>query len=142
MRDEWLIKLNINKCKVVSYGRNTDHNYSHHINNAQLEQLDSIKDMGVKFNSQLKFDKHTDDKINKAYSFLGIIKRNFTCLYEDAFITLYKSLVRSHLEYAVQVWSPYTVSYIKQIEKIEMRATKQISSIKNFTSAERLKSLP
>jgi len=25
--DEWLIKLNINKCKVVSHGRNIDHNY-------------------------------------------------------------------------------------------------------------------
>ena len=24
--DEWLIKLNINKCKVVSYGRNIDSN--------------------------------------------------------------------------------------------------------------------
>jgi len=27
--DEWLIELNINKCKVVSYGRNIDHNYSY-----------------------------------------------------------------------------------------------------------------
>jgi len=44
--DEWLIKLNINKCKVVSYGRNIDHNYPYHINGVQLEQLDSIQDLG------------------------------------------------------------------------------------------------
>jgi len=62
--DEWLIKLNINKCKVVSYGRNIDHNYPYHINGVQLEQLDSIQDLGVNFDSQLKFHKHSpiDDK--------------------------------------------------------------------------------
>jgi len=37
--DEWLIKLNINKCKVISNGRNIDHNYPYHINGVQLEQL-------------------------------------------------------------------------------------------------------
>jgi len=70
--------------------------------------------LGVNFDLQLKFYKHIDDKINKAYSFLGIIKWNFTYLDKDAFITLYKALVRSHLEYAVKVWSPYTVAYIKK----------------------------
>ena len=113
--DEWLIKLNINKCKVVSYGRNIDRNYSDHINDVQLEQLDLIKDLGVDYDSQLKFHKHMDDKISQAYSFPGLIKRNFTYLCKDAFIKLYKSLIRSHLEYAVQVWSPYTVAYIKKI---------------------------
>jgi len=63
---EWLIKLNINKCKVVSYGRNIDHNYPYHINGVQLKQLDSIEDLGVNFDSQLKFYKHIDDKINRA----------------------------------------------------------------------------
>jgi len=57
---------------------------------------------------------------------------------KDAYITLYKSLVRSHLKYTVQVWSPYTVSCIKNIEKVQMRATKQISCIQNVTYAERL----
>jgi len=98
---------------------NIDHNYPYHINGVQLEQLDSIQDLGV----------NIDDKINKAYSFLGIIKRNFTYLDKDAFITLYKALVRSHVEYAVQFWSPYTVSYIKKIEKVQMRATKLITCI-------------
>ena len=75
--DEWLINLNINKCKVVSYGGNGDHNYSDHANNVQLGQSSSIKTMGVNFVLQLKFYKHIDDKINKAYSFLGMIKRHF-----------------------------------------------------------------
>ena len=67
--NEWLIKLNINKGKVVSYGRNVDHSYHYYINDVQLEQLDSISDLGVHFDSQLKFDNHIDEKINKAYSF-------------------------------------------------------------------------
>jgi len=31
---------------------------------------------------------------------LGLIKRNFIYLTEEAIVTLYKSLVRCHLEYA------------------------------------------
>ena len=88
--------------------------------------------MGVTSDSQLKSDRHIEDKINKAYSFLGIIKRNFTHLTKDAFLTLYKSLVRSHLEYAVQVWSPNTVAYIEKIEKVQMRATKILACTKNL----------
>jgi len=37
---------------------------------------------------------HIDDKNNKAYLFLGKIKRNFTYLSMDVFVTLYKSIVR------------------------------------------------
>ena len=70
-------------------------------------------------------------------TFLGILKRNFTYLCHNAFISLYKALVRSHLEYAVHVWSPYTVAYIKIIiiEEIQMRATQLITCIKNLTYA-------
>jgi len=31
--DNWLINLNIVKCKTVSYGRNVDNNYHYSINN-------------------------------------------------------------------------------------------------------------
>jgi len=43
-------------------------------------------------------------KINKAYSILGIIKRNFIHMDESSFVLLYKSMVRPHLEYANSVW--------------------------------------
>jgi len=38
---------------------------------------------------------------------LGIINRNFKNLDKLSFMLLYKSLIRSHLEFAHSVWSPY-----------------------------------
>jgi len=59
---------------------------------------------------------HCKEKINTAYSYLGIIKRNFIYLDEDAFVMLY-SLVRSHLEYANSVWNPHRLLLIKISKK-------------------------
>ena len=42
-----------------------------------FQKVDYIKDLGVFFDSQLTFSEHIYQKINKAYSMLGIIKKNF-----------------------------------------------------------------
>jgi len=57
--------------------------------------------------SQLTFKDHIQDKINKAYSMIGLLKRNFINMDCKTFILLYKALVRPYLEYANSVWSPY-----------------------------------
>jgi len=81
-------------------------------------------DLGVIFDNELNFVQHCKEKITTAYSYLGIIKRNFIYLDEDAFVMLYKSLVRSHIEYANSVWNPHRLGLIKDLEKVQMRATK------------------
>jgi len=43
-------------------------------------------------------------KINKAYMTLDVIKRNFKHLTVPTFVLLYKSMVRSHLDYCGSVW--------------------------------------
>ena len=52
--DNWLINLNIDKCKKFSFGRIIFSNYASHINNKEFENLNIIKHLGVVYDSNLK----------------------------------------------------------------------------------------
>ena len=88
------------KCKSVSYGRCIEYASEYTVSGIVIDKVDKIKDLGIVFDYRLKFDEHIDERSNKAYQMLGIIKRNFIHLTPDSFVVLYKSIVRSHLEYS------------------------------------------
>ena len=75
-----VIKINIGKCKVMSYSMREHIQTQYFIyddnNEHYLENL-NINDLGVIFDSRLSFREHIQEKIEKAYKMLGIIKRNF-----------------------------------------------------------------
>ena len=48
------------------------------------------------------------------------------------FVALYKSMVRSPLDYCCPVWSPYRKGDIEALEKVQKRATKLIPALKNL----------
>jgi len=75
----------------------------------ELERTSSMKDLGVIIDCKLKFQDPIKQRVNKAYSMLGILRRNFKEMDVDSFIWLYKVFVRSHLEYAESVWNPHYV---------------------------------
>ena len=54
----------------------------------ELKKLDSVCDLGVRFDSKLAFSEHINEKVNKAYSILGIIKRNFIYVDRHFYFTL------------------------------------------------------
>jgi len=87
--------------------------------------------------NNLTFRDYISEK-NKAYSVLGVIKRDFIYMDERTFILLYKSMVRPHVEFANSVWCPYKISDLKEIEKIQKRATKLIIKVKNKSYTDRL----
>jgi hypothetical protein len=97
-----------------------------------------MKDLGVVIDSELSFDIHISEKVNKAFQMLGIINRNFSDIDEFTFLLLYKTMVRSHLEYAGSVWNPYKTSQIESLEKVQKRATKLVNSCKKLSYRERL----
>jgi len=65
-------------------------------------------------------------KFKKAYAMLGLIKRNYNLLCRNSFVMLYKTMARSHLEYANAVWNPHREGLIKDLERVQMRATKLV----------------
>ena len=112
----------------VRYGRQLDDRRLYNIEGVELNFLDKIKDLGVTFQSSLTFVDHIYEVIKKCFSLLGLISRNFKDLTKDSFILIYKALVRSRLEFAVSVWSPWKKKDIEAIERVQKRATKMINS--------------
>jgi len=67
---------------------------------------------------------HINGKVDKAYSMFSIIKRNFLYLNKHSFVSLYKAMVRPHLEYANSVWCLYK----KETSKLLKRYKKELLS--------------
>ena len=100
------------------------------ISEIHLHRCEKVKDLGVLIDSKSSFE----------YSILGIIKRNFAHVGKESFV-LYKSMVRSRLEFSNSVWSPYKVGLIDMLEKVQKRATKMVSNCSKLSYFDRLKYL-
>ena len=63
--DTWLLRFHPDKCKHMHIGKkNDDNNYSLH--RKSLEKVIEEKDIGVVIDSDLTFEKHINEKVNKA----------------------------------------------------------------------------
>ena len=98
---EWLILLNIDKCKIMHLGRrNTAFNYT--INNGSsiqsLHKTTAERDLGVIMTSDLKSSQQVAASCSKANIALGRL-RHFSNFTIRSSRLLYTSLVRPHLEY-------------------------------------------
>ena len=54
---------------------------------------------------------------------------------------IYKGFIRSHMEYAIQAWSPYFKKDIDHLEKIQRMTTKLVHGYRKLTYEERLRRL-
>ena len=72
---------------------------------------------------------------------MGLINRTIEFKNDFVMLQLYKSLVRPHMDYCVQVWRPHLQKDIALLESIQRRYTKRIVSCKNLPYDDRLKHL-
>ena len=102
---KWQMSFNSEKCKVLRLGRpNLDEKCK--LNNTDLDNSECEKDLGVLVSSDLKPSNHCINARNKANRILGFISRSVSNRTAEVFLKLYLSLVRPHLDYAVQFWCP------------------------------------
>ena len=90
-----------------------------------MERVSSYKYLGVTITEDLSWSSHINEITKKARKHIGLLYRQFYAWSTpDALLTLYKSVVRPHLEYASQVWSPHLIKHINQLELVQKFALK------------------
>ena len=117
------LDINVSKCSVITFTRKKHPLiFTYFLKQSAVERVDHVRDLGVILDHKLLFDKHIDYIATKAYKTLGFLIRvssNFKNI--KTLKILYCSLVRSHLEYASQVWNPSYDIYISRLESIQKK---------------------
>ncbi len=123
-RNELLV--NKKKCFVKSFYRKLNPiAYDYNIDGFVLQRPEHICDLGVTFDTKLRFDKHIEVITSKAYKSLGLVIRNSSFIKEkDILQLLFYTYVRSRLEYSSLVWYPIYQVDISSLEKIQRRFLK------------------
>ena len=140
----WQMTYNYKKCHHLHVGKNyqnTEYTMETVNGPVKIAKVDSEKDLGVIFDSNMKSGEHINSKVTKANQVLGLIFRTFTYMDKEMFLYLFKSLIRPHLEYATVVWSPLCKKDIIQIENVQRRATRLVTSLQHLSYPDRLRSL-
>ena len=141
---DWLLGFNIEKCKVLHLGFNNPHHTYYMLNENSKIALESTKcekDLGVHVDCQLKFENHIQSQVKKARSTAAVINSNITHKVPIVMLPLFKSMVRSLVEYGNSVWAPYLKKHIVTIENVQRHYTKKIRGMKHKTYKERLMAL-
>ena len=133
-----LMKFNIGKCKIMHMG-SKNCKFRYNLNGIDLQEVSEEKDLGIMMNNNLKSGLQCEAAAKKGNQILGLIWRSFSQLDKNMLLRLYKLLVRPHLEYAVQAWSPHLAKDIIKLEGVQRRATRMIQGFRGLEYLERLK---
>lgn len=121
--DDNFLKLNIEKCNIVRFHRNTSPIiFDYKLNMSPLTTASIIKDLGVYFDNRMTFGFHIEKIAREASSLLGFICRNTRSFSNtSALKSLYCSLVRSRLEFNSTIWSPYYAAQSNCLQSVESK---------------------
>ena len=90
-----------------------------------IPRVNKTKDLGVTIEDNFSFNSHINEVVKSALKILGFIKRkSFNYKQPETVMILYKTLVRSKLDYASIIWNPQFKDKINKIERVQRKFIK------------------
>lgn len=138
--DNWLLKFNQAKCKVMYIGEDIKKEYTLRNESGSHSLMETVeeRDLGIIVTNDLKTSTQCSTAASRGMSMMGLVKRNFKNLDAECFLLLYKTYIRPRLEYCVQVWSPHLKKDIQLLERVQRRSTKLVRGFSKLSYQQRL----
>ena len=106
-----------------------------------LDPLENVSDLGIQVFSDLSWTKHIGCMVNKARQSLSWALSVFFDRSISTMMVLYKSFIRSKLEYCCPLWHNRKIEDIQLIESVQRTFTSRITGMENLNYWQRLQKL-
>jgi ribonuclease P/MRP protein subunit RPP40 len=124
---EWGMKLAPEKSTLVAIDRALSPNpVNITIDGITVPQANVVRDLGVLTNNHLDPSDQCLAVVRKAQRIGGLITRTLRTKKLSVYRKAYVSLVRPKLEYATEIWSPYTIRDTNIVENVQRGFTRRI----------------
>ena len=106
-----------------------------------ISPKETVRDLGVYVSSSRSWGPHIENTVQGAQKMAAWALSAFRDRSVSVMLTLYKSMVRSKLEYCCPVWNPTSIGEIKKLEDVQRSFTRRITGCRELTYWDRLKRL-
>ena len=131
---KWGMRFQRVKCNMMQLTRKRIKKIhaSYTLEGTDLENVESIKYLGVTITSDLRWNTHVSSVCTKANRTLGNLRRNLYSCPQVVKEAAYKGLVRPVLDYCSSVWDPPRVVLLEQLERVQKRAARFVTGYYNY----------
>ena len=131
---KWGMRFQPVKCNMIQLTRKRIKKIhaSYTLEGTNLENVESIKYLGVTITSDLRWNTHISNVCTKANRTLGFLRRNLYSCPQEVKEAAYKGLVRPVLDYGSSVWDPPGVVLQEELESVQKRAARFVTGNYNY----------
>ena len=131
---KWGMRFQPVKCNMMQLTRKRIKKIhaSYTLEGTDLENVESIKYIGVTITSDLRWKTHVSNVCTKANRTLGFLRRNLYSCPQEVKEAAYKGLVRPVLDYGSSVWDPPCVVLQEELESVQKRAARLVTGNYNY----------
>lgn len=108
------------------------------INDQPINEVKEEKYLGLILDSQLSWKPHINNIRSKLTSLTGALRGIVRCLPKQVCLTIYNSLVKSHLDYLIEVWGSAAKTNLKSLQIAQNKIIKRLFHYNYLTRTKKI----